>query len=606
VVQEGPVQVRRGETGVVRGFRAPPGASGVATRGARKARRARRIRRIARRVLNCPPVLQGLIALAMYLAVMLPTKLYPLLAHPSVPHLDAVGMDPNFFVWMLRWWPYSLAHLVDPLRTTLLTARGASTLAWTSSVPALAMLAAPLTETMGPVVSFNLLTVLAIPLAAWAAFVLCRRLTGRFWPSLVGGAVFGFSAFELGHSPAGQIDLTYSLMLPVIAYLVLLWWQGAIGAVRLVLLAGLAVAVQFYLFLETFGDMTALVAGSLLVGLLLAGRTFRPRVAQLGGLLVAAYGLACVLAAPYLYVALSDVPNILVSGTGLDPAFLEVYIPLFAVAVGLAVLRYSSRLCWFLVVMLAAIMVAALGPVLNFAGHPYGLPWGWVWGLPFLQDAYPNRLMVFAYLDLAAMTAVFLAGPAPGKWKGRQWARSLLEARWLLAGALVATLVVNAAALKYSVGETPHDEVPTFISSGQYRHVLSHGETVAVISNVGNAGMLWQAETDLYFRLAGGYLGYQFRGYGDLPAQIQRLSGHSRRNTARLVRTFERFLARARVGAVLVQVRYEPRWAKFLSDLYLRSYLVDGVRVYPTGFCSPCHIPGKSHAHRKRRPGDQA
>ncbi len=63
------------------------------------------------------------------------------------------------------------------------------------------------------------MTAIGLPVSAWAAFVLCRRLTGKFWPSIVGGAVYGFSAFEMGHNFAGQINLTYSLLLPLLAYL---------------------------------------------------------------------------------------------------------------------------------------------------------------------------------------------------------------------------------------------------------------------------------------------------------------------------------------------------------------------------------------------------
>jgi hypothetical protein len=557
--------------------------------------------RVVRRV-SSSATLQGLVALALYVAVMLATRLQPLLVHPSVPHLNDRGMDPDFFVWMLRWWPYAVAHLTDPLRTTWLRAPGASSLAWTSGIPALALAAAPLTETMGPLVSFNLLTVLAIPLAAWAAFVLCRRLTRRFWPSLAGGAVFGYSAYEIGHSPAGQIDITYTLLLPIIGYLVLLWWQAAIDGVTFVVLAGLAIAGQFYLFLETFADLTALLIVSLVLGLLLAGRTYRRKVARLAGLCAGAYAVALLLAAPYLYAALANVPNVLVVGRGLDLGQLEIYSPMFAVAVGLAVLRWFSRLTWFLLVMLVVIILVALGRHLTVLGHSYGsLPWGAIWRLRFLRDAFPDRLMVFVYLDLAVMTASFLAGPAARTW--RQWARLLLEARWLVAGAIVAALVLDATSLRFIVPQKQPDPIPAFISSGQYRHVLSSGETVAVISDVGNAGMLWQSETNFYFRLAGGYLGAQFNTDADLPPQIQVLATSTRRTYAHLVSTFEAYVIRTRVGAILVQVQHKPWWAGIFRDMGLRGHLAGGVMVYRTHF----HASLDSRARRPRvalsRPG---
>ncbi len=54
---------------------------------------------------------------------------------------------------------------------------------------------------------------------AWAAFLLCRHLTGRFWPSLVGGYLFGFSSYELGHV-LGQPQLTAVFAVPLIALVV--------------------------------------------------------------------------------------------------------------------------------------------------------------------------------------------------------------------------------------------------------------------------------------------------------------------------------------------------------------------------------------------------
>ncbi len=592
-VTAGPVAADPPETTV-----APQAASTGAGEAGDTGATTPRVVRIARGVISSP-ALQGLTALAIYIAVLLATRLQPLLVHPSVMHLDLTGMDPDFFVWMLRWWPYAISHNLDPLRTAMLTAPGASALAWTSSVPALGVLAAPLTETMGPIVSFNLLTVLAPPLAGWAAFVLCRRLTRQFWPSLIGGAAFGFSAYQLGHSPAGQIDITYTLLLPIIGYLVLLWWEGAIGNIAFVALAGLAIAGQFYLFLETFAEMTALFGLSLVVAFLLAGRSYLGKVARLAGLSVAAYAVALLLAAPYLHVALTNVPNVLVIGRGLDLASVEIYSPLFAVAIALALVRWSSRLTWFLLVMLVFMIVIALGKTILIAGHSYGsLPWAGIWNLKFLRDAYPQRLMVFIYLDLAVMTAYFLAGPARKKW--RRWARLLLEARWVLAGAIIASLVLDGASLRHVIPEQnkPGSAVPAFISSGQYRHVLSPGETVAVVSEVGNAGMLWQSDTNFYFRLVGGYVGAQFALRSDLPEQVEDLATSSRRTYAHLVRTFKAYVADAHVGAIIVEVNYEPWWVGIFPEMGLHGQLIGGVMVYRTHFY-PVSRDGRDH-HRVR------
>jgi hypothetical protein len=88
----------------------------------------------------------------------------------------------------------------------------------------------------------------------------------------------------MNHIFAGQLNLAFSLLLPLMAYLVVLWWDGSIGPRVFTGLLALAMAVQFYLFLETFADMTAVWALALVVGYALAGRAGRPAVARLSRL----------------------------------------------------------------------------------------------------------------------------------------------------------------------------------------------------------------------------------------------------------------------------------------------------------------------------------
>lgn len=547
--------------------------------------------RLAVRGAMSSPVVQGLIALAIYLALWLPrTPFNALLSHPSADQLDQHSMDPNFFVWMLGWWPYAVSHLTDPLHTTQIGAPLGFSLAWLASIPLIGLVAAPLTATLGPVVAFNLLTVLAVPLSAWAAFVFCRRLTGRFWPGLLGGAVFGFSSYETGLSGAGELNLTYSLMLPLIGYLVLLWWDGAIRNWVFVVLTGLAMTAQLYIFLEIFADMTALLAVGLAVGYAMAGRSFRPRVARLAGLLGAAYVVGLVLGAPLLYVALAHKPaGFVVPATGLDLARVVITLPgaiglpILVVAVALAALNWASKVIRFLSVMLAVVVLAAFGQAVHVHGVDFRLPWSGIWNWSILRNAHPARLMIFGDLVLAAMMAIFLAWPARKVW--------LRLARWLPAALVVAAMVFEPATVSLDALGSSSAEVPSFISTGEYRHYLSRGETVAVVSAVRNVGMLWQADTDFYFRLAGGFVGQAITPHGDLPPQIQQLAYAPKADFAQDLSTFSNFVARARVGAILVEFRYQPLWAGILSKIGLTGHLLGGVVVYPTYACSACHVP---------------
>ena len=40
--------------------------------------------------------------------------------------------------------------------------------------------------------------------------------------------VFGFCLYELAHSVSGQPNLTVTLLLPLVVYLVLRWWDGTL------------------------------------------------------------------------------------------------------------------------------------------------------------------------------------------------------------------------------------------------------------------------------------------------------------------------------------------------------------------------------------------
>ncbi|HYK70604.1 MAG TPA: hypothetical protein VEV45_21855 [Streptosporangiaceae bacterium] len=548
------------------------------------------------------PSAQGLLALALYVAVWLATGGRHLVQGLGDAHLDQVSMDPNFYTWCLKWWPYAIGHGLNPFYSHLVRAPMGHSLAWVTAIPPIALLATPLTLTAGPLVTFNLLVIMAPPLAAWAAFVLCRRLTRKFWPSLAGGAVFGFSAYEINHIAAGQLNLTYSLLLPLLAYLVVLWRENAIGTRAFVVLAGLTMAVQFYLFLETFADLTVLLAVSLAVGIAVAGRTKRPEMLRLARHLGYAYVIGILLALPYLAYALTIKTPVLHGYTNLDMMSLAVPrpssvtsiswlyhlskeagrssdagyvgIPLLLLAVLLAVTGWSSRLVRFLAGMLAFVILAAFGSVLYVdGGQVFSFPWARLWQLPIVRNAYPSRLMLFAYLALAVMTAVWLARTQASRWL-----------RLTLGVLVVAGLVQDVGAFDVY----PRSTLPTFISSGAYRTQLSRGETVVVVSTVGNAGMLWQAETNFYVRLAGGYINQSITKGSDLPRAVQRLAKASPAGVTR----FENYLREARIGAILVDRNHAPKWVGMFWRVGLKGHPSGNVVVYEVNGCRSCRALG--------------
>jgi len=548
------------------------------------------------------PVLQGAVAFLIYLVIWVCTAFRPILSHATQMLLEYKSQDPSTNVWSLRWWPYAIGHGLNPLYTHEILASAGHSLAWVTTVPALALLATPLTLAAGPVASFNVLVAISVPLAAWAAFVLCRQLTGKFWAGLAGGAVFGFSAYQTSNAAYGRLNLAYTLLLPIFGHIIVVWWERRISTGTFVTLAAVTLTVQFYLFNEVFASMMGFMAISLLAGFALAGSAGRPVITRLGKLI----GLACLitilLAMPYLaYMLASKAPRP-VTASGMDLASLVIPrpgrtlgitwlahaaagpdklsaacyigIPLLVLVVLLAVTSWQSRLVRFLCCMLVIIVVASLGPVIYLEGHrTHAVLWAGLFHLPLVRNGYPLRWMVFADLVLAVATAFWLAGPA----KRVPWAR------WPLAVLVIASIALDAAPVKVEA----FDEVPTFISTGQYRRQLSPGEIVVVVSNVGDAGMLWQAQSDFYVRIAGGYINQGFNHRTDLPASVAALADP----TAAHVASFESFVKADHVGAILLDAQDEPSWAGIFGTVGLVGRTTGGVVVYPTHGCRTCRTP---------------
>jgi hypothetical protein len=550
--------------------------------------------------------LQGLAALGIYAAFWLVFYARALVLHPELPQLDQSSMDPNFYAWSLAWWPYAVTHLLNPLQVNVIGIPAGFNLAWVTTVPPLALLAWPLTAAFGPIVSLNLLVALAPPLAGWAAFVVCRRLTGRFWPSLAGGTIYGFSAYEINHTVPGHLNLTFSLLLPLMVYLVLLRLDGTLRRTLFIILMTLAMLLQLFLFLETFAQLTLILVTGLPIGYLLAGRPARRQIARLSRQLGVAYAATVVIASPYLYYAIKHQPPGFVrnpTGYSLDLANLIVpritesfglgwleqaskdlpavdaacYIglPLLVLAVLFAVRTWRrSRLTRFLAVMFVVILLVAVGPELMVGTrHLTSLPWAHLWNLPLARSAFPNRIMVFGYLALAITVALWLATPLK---------RPVL--RWLLAALAIAALIADFGPIVRTT-PGPVDRIPPFIATGEYRHYLTPGESVLVFSRRGNAGLLWQAETRYYFKLAGGFVNAAINVDSDQPVPVQALELLPASADQNLVtyadQGVQTFLKQNHIGAILVEQDDQPSWIGAIQRLSLPpGHAVGGVIIY--------------------------
>jgi hypothetical protein len=559
------------------------------------------------------PAVQGLLAFTIYLAVFILAGGMPLIRHLNVPNLRQYWTDVQFYAWALGWWPYAVSHGINPLFSSQIGAPHGYDLAWASTAPSVDLAMWPVTAAFGVVVSYNLVLLLIPPLSGWAAFVAARRLTGRFWASLLAGAVYGFCPYELMHTWQGQPNLTVIAVFPLMVYLVVRWWEGSLNRTWFVSWMALAMALQFYTFNEAFFEMTAVGAGALVIGFAVAGRAEWPKLARLTGWTAVAYAGAIVLSAPYLIYALRhfagstltrqqpaySLPLIRLIVPTSQQAFgvtalirysnhigrvgIENYvgIPLIAILLVMAAFAWKNRLYRLLALGFVFVIALAVGPnlVVTSIYHTYPLPWAGLWNLPLARSAEPSRFIVFAVLALAIALALWLAGPAKNKlWQAARWGLGLLAVAAILTDSPTSYQAVQPVPAGWHLGTHPENPLPTFVTDGLYRQYLRPGEIVVILTGRGNAGMLFQAASNFYYRIAGGYINASLTPVNALPHPVTLLAHPSKA----AVRMFDDYARSSGLGAIVVEQAWEEPWMN-LSKLGLHGTSVGGVTIYPMG-----------------------
>ena len=191
---------------------------------------------------------QGSTAFLIYLAISLLFFGLPLAGHFSSYYLGR-DADPPQMMWLLQWWPFAIRHHLNPFLTDYVWAPVGFNFAWMTSTPLAAILAAPLTNAVGLVRSLNILTILGAPTAAFSAFLLCKRVSRSFWPSMFGGFVFGFSSYMMGQT-LGHLNLVLVFPIPLAAYLVVRWFEGSVRDSTFVAFLALTLIAEFLLDME--------------------------------------------------------------------------------------------------------------------------------------------------------------------------------------------------------------------------------------------------------------------------------------------------------------------------------------------------------------------
>jgi hypothetical protein len=433
----------------------PPSEStrGVVQRDEPRQRAGRRAARtslaaVGRALASLPTWLH---ALALYLLFAILTIGWHAISAPQ--HVCAcVGtQDPAAYMWALSWWPHAIVNGLNPFVSHVIWNPTGVDVARAAMIPTVAIPMAPITALVGPLGAYNLLSIASPAIAAFTAYLLCRRIVKRELPAFVAGYLFGFSAYMFAQL-TGHLNLTLVFLIPVIVHVAVLRIERSISRRAYLLLMALLLVLQAGLSTELLAETVAFGLFTIVCARWIAPAPYRGRVLGLLGESVGAGLIALAVGSPFFYYALfsgtfpKGAPNLSdVYGLDLLNPFFPTYttwlgrhdflslgltfetgnvseadgylsIPIVLAFLAWALPRWRSRpLARMLLVVAAVTLLAALGSHLHIAGNQtVALPFDWVRRLPVLDNIVPSRIILFTALAISLGIAAWLASAGPG------------------------------------------------------------------------------------------------------------------------------------------------------------------------------------------------
>ncbi|SNQ48952.1 conserved membrane hypothetical protein [Frankia canadensis] len=454
------------------------------------------------------------------------------------------GNDAYLFSWFLRWTPHALAGGLDPFVTHRINAPAGTNVLWSTPVPLLGLVAAPITALGGPVTTLTVLLTLAPVASGLALFVALRRWV-RDGPAALAGLLYGFGPYLVGAS-YGHLHLAFAPFPPLLLMLLDDLVVRGRSPRRTGVLLGLVVAGQALVGEEVLA--TSALAAVIGLGVLAAWHRDQVRD-RLGPALrgfataglVAVVLLAWPLGVQFLGaqrvhgsiqpsgIAVSDLWTFLTptpmqrlapdssvrgslrfTGNAVEVGgYLGLPLVLLSLAGAIGARRHP--LVRVLAPLGLVMAVLSLGDHLHVGGRVTGIPLPWLAGerVPVLRNALPSRFALYVMLCVAAVAAVGLdrladrwAGRRAGGHRGPGTVRSgalTLAAGVLTAGALAA--LVPAPLL------TTPARTPAFFTGDGVRQLPADALTLVVPypRPTRAEAMLWQARADFRFVMPGCY-----------------------------------------------------------------------------------------------------
>ena len=364
-------------------------------------------------------------------------------SHPTSVTTCGCG-DGSLFTWFLAWPQYALAHGLDPFFSTFVNHPQGVNLLANTSVTAIGIPLAPITWLFGPVATLNVALTLGPVLSALATFVLVRRWVKWAPAAFVAGLLYGFSPIVLVSLSNAWLMVGMAPVPPlVILCLDELLFRQRRNAIKVGIGLGLLIALQFFIGTEVLLIMTISVAIGLVLVLLFAAWCEREalkrrlRHAVVG--LVWAVGASIVLLAYPAWFALAGPGHLSGSIWGgfrflqwntnvkdfLLPApknaaaaasrqliggYQGPFLSNQYIGIGLAVVLFAGlivwrkdRKLWLFGAFGLCSLIISLG-----SSKTVPLPWSVFANEPILQNIWPTRFLIGAYLAMAIMLGLIV------------------------------------------------------------------------------------------------------------------------------------------------------------------------------------------------------
>ncbi|HUC88275.1 MAG TPA: hypothetical protein VMR95_03960 [Candidatus Binatia bacterium] len=448
--------------------------------------------------------------------------------------------DPLASVWYLRWWPFSIAHGLNPIMEKFAYYPNRFDLAWSTSIFTLAIFMAPITAIWGALTSFNVLALLALPITALCCYYLIFYLTKKYWTSVLCGFIYGFSSFQLAEL-LGHDCFYVSFIPPLVVLMVLMRLKDRLGRIPFIIILGVLLAMQFGIATEGYGSLYLFGGGAWVLTYIFADKKLRPKLLKATVDIVLASVLGLIILTPFIYYLIkgySGVPAVVNSPLGYSADLLNYIIPtkitfiggnLFAnvsknftgnaseqgaylgvplilFIVGYGIFNWRKWYTKVLVILAGLIALASLGPKLQINGkiESLSLPWTIATHLPVLRSMLPTRFPMYIFLVASIMLGLWLSNKPKATKKKQRKAKLIQASKYSL---VIVIIIMLLPATSNYFWAPPN--LPSLFTPKLTKQYIGLNNNVLILPlNDGADPEFWQVSSDMEFKTTDGYLGF--------------------------------------------------------------------------------------------------